>query len=84
MFQKNCARNSFLLKSCKNIPRDVLQANMSKILFSHLEPSSQSQGSQRVQALKDYVDDIQIGFGNFGIENLVEILSRTSGNFLKF
>lgn len=70
MFHKN-SRNSFLLKSCNNLPKKTLDKNMQNVFFRHLKGTEKDQQVYIIKEFNDFKRYTSKGFGDIGLENLV-------------
>lgn len=73
MFRKNCSRNSFLTKTCKQIPRNSLENTMNEVFFNKLTTAANEDQMQAVQEFKNYEGSVQIGYDDIGYQTLVSL-----------
>lgn len=64
-------RHSFLAKSCKHIPRIVVDKSISEVLLRFQKVPTKDEQIRAVKNLKELEDDARVGYGNDGIEMLV-------------
>lgn len=76
MFRKSCFRNSFLIKSCQELPVGIIQGSLNKTFFNHIENTSNEQKIAAIADLKGFEKKNQVRFGNAGVQNLVSELVR--------
>lgn len=70
MFRNN-SRNSFLQKSCPNLPRCTLDKTLQETFFRYVKQTEKDQQMFMMNEFEKFKESASMGFGEIGLESLV-------------